>query len=93
LLVLLVEVAKDSAMRLAENIRHQIEAAAINIGQGRVARVTVSIGVAVYNGHPDYQHMIKQADDAMYEAKHQGRNRVTFANTAVDSDAWRHPKI
>jgi diguanylate cyclase len=87
LLVLLVEVDQDSAMRLAENIRHQFETTALNIGQGRVARVTVSIGVAVYSGHPDYQHVIKQADDAMYEAKNQGRNRVIQAPCEIDSAA------
>jgi diguanylate cyclase len=92
LLVLMVEVSKDSAMRLAENIRHQFEVTGLNIGQGRVARVTVSIGVAVYSGHPDHQHLIKQADDAMYEAKNQGRNRVMCAETAADSDAWRPAK-
>lgn len=92
LLVLLVEVSKDSAMRLAENIRHQFEAAALNIGQGRVTKITASIGVAVYSGHPDHQHLIKQADDAMYDAKNQGRNRVICAETAVDSDAWRVAK-
>lgn len=39
-------------------------------------KLTVSIGVAMYNGHPDYQHTLRLADDALYQTKHEGRNRV-----------------
>ncbi|MDD2880313.1 MAG: diguanylate cyclase [Rhodoferax sp.] len=85
LLVLLVEVNKEAALRLAENIRHRFESSAFNIGQGRVTHVTASIGVALYSGHPDHQHLIKQADDAMYEAKNKGRNQVV--NAAFEPDA------
>ena len=87
LLVLLVEVDKDAAMRLAEHIRHRFEATAFNLGLGRVTHVTASIGVAMYSGHPDHQHLIKQADDAMYDAKSQGRNRVVSAAFEPDAGA------
>jgi len=78
ILVMLVEVNAESAMRLAELIRAKIEAAAIAIGQGRTVHVTASIGVALYGGHPDHLYLIKQADEAMYRAKNQGRNRIIF---------------
>ena len=41
--------------------------------------MTVSVGVAVYDGHPDFQHLINRADQAMYEAKQGGRNQVCLA--------------
>ncbi|MOA58881.1 Diguanylate cyclase DosC [compost metagenome] len=44
-------------------------------GDGRVP-VTVSIGVAMHNGHPDYEYTVRQSDQALYAAKNAGRNRV-----------------
>ena len=79
LLVMLVEVDQESAMRVAEQIRSKFEDNAFQLGQGRALNVTASIGVALYDGHPDHQYVLKRADAAMYEAKQSGRNRVVFA--------------
>ena len=79
ILVMLVEVTAESALRLAELIRAKIESTPMAIGQGRTVNVTASMGVALYGGHPDHQYLIKQADEAMYQAKSQGRNRVVVS--------------
>jgi diguanylate cyclase len=79
LLVMLVEVSREAATRLAELIRLKIETTPIAIGHGRMVNVTSSVGVAMYSGHPDHQYLIKQADEALYSAKQQGRNRVVMA--------------
>ena len=79
LLVMLVEVTAESALRLAEVIRQRVEATPMALGHGRKVQVTASIGVALYGGHPDHQYLIKQADEAMYSAKQKGRNQVVFA--------------
>jgi diguanylate cyclase len=39
----------------------------------------VSVGAALHDGHPDFLRMMKAADDALYEAKNTGRNRVVIA--------------
>lgn len=31
--------------------------------------------MAVHDGHPDYERLLKRADEALYQAKHEGRNR------------------
>lgn len=79
LLVMLVEVSPEIALRIAETLRQSFADHHFMIGQGRVARATVSVGVAHYDGHPDHQYLINRADQAMYEAKQQGRNRVCVA--------------
>ena len=44
-----------------------------------VGKVTISVGVAVYDGG-DYQKTIQNADTALYEAKNNGRNQVVMYN-------------
>lgn len=48
--------------------------------EGNVAKVSASIGISIYptNSH-DTETIIKQADAAMYRAKHMGKNRYEFA--------------
>jgi diguanylate cyclase len=77
--VMLVEVDAEVAQRIAENIRKQFEATEFLIGQGRSLHATISIGLAMHDGHPDHQYLIRRADQAMYEAKSSGRNRVCIA--------------
>ncbi|MDP2056552.1 MAG: diguanylate cyclase, partial [Thiobacillus sp.] len=44
---------------------------------GQLVRVSPSIGVAFYPAHGrDYKQLIRYADEAMYDAKKQGGNRV-----------------
>lgn len=73
------EVDAPHAMLLADKIRARIEQAVITISEEESLHVTVSIGVAMHTGHPDYRHLINQADAALYEAKRAGRNRVVMA--------------
>lgn len=75
-LMILVDINHANALKVAEKLRRQVEAEPLNLTEGRRHPVTVSIGVATYNGHPDYQHLLRQADQAMYQAKQGGRNRV-----------------
>ena len=75
ILIVLVEVDKERALRVAETIREKFEAEQMLVSEDKTANITVSIGVATYNGHPDYETMIKDADGALYHAKEEGRNR------------------
>jgi diguanylate cyclase len=79
LLVMLVEVTPAVAQRIAQDLCDRFAANDFLVGQGRKLHVTVSVGVAVYDGHPDFQHLINRADQAMYDAKQGGRNRVCVA--------------
>lgn len=75
MLIVLVEVGKDQAMRVADTLREKLAAEQMRVGNGKTVHITASIGIATYNGHPDYETMIKDADGALYQAKEGGRNR------------------
>ena len=63
---------------LAERIRQAVEESSITYA-GRALRCTVSVGVVVWCGEGDGESpeaLIARSDDALYAAKHGGRNRV-----------------
>jgi diguanylate cyclase (GGDEF)-like protein len=70
--VLLRDCALDDAVERAEEIRRQIA--------GRtfpgVGMVTVSVGAAQLTGADDATSLLGRADEALYEAKRAGRNKV-----------------
>ena len=77
-----VVVARDTSLRnaeiLAQRIRRQVEALRFDVG-GSTGAVTVSIGVTAAqprSGAPDTDALLIAVDDALYEAKEAGRNRV-----------------
>lgn len=78
-LLVLVDVNTEKVMKAAEKLRSHIAAERFRLPQGEMLNVTVSIGVAVHDGHPDYEHLLRRADQALYEAKRNGRNRCVLA--------------
>lgn len=79
IMVVLVEIDKEQALQVAEIIREKFAAEQMRVNEIQRAVVTVSIGVASYDGHPDFETMIKDADSALYEAKAAGRNRCVVS--------------
>ncbi len=56
---------------------------------GDVAYVTASVGIAVYtNDIVDSDELLKQADQAMYEAKKNGKNTYAFFTPAMQKTAF-----
>ncbi|PWK93034.1 putative bifunctional diguanylate cyclase/phosphodiesterase [Fulvimonas soli] len=67
-------VKTDDALRVAEKIVQVMEAP-LAIGGGTQLQVTASIGISFYpDDAPDADTLLKHADEAMYAAKHLGRN-------------------
>lgn len=63
---------KEAAL-VAERLRFQVQEAALFAKE----QITCSIGVASWRGATDsINHLLKRVDDALYEAKRTGRNRV-----------------
>ena len=63
------------AEKQAEKIRQAIEKET-----GKICPVTISIGVTGYHSG-DYNASVRMADEALYEAKESGRNRVKIYNS------------
>ena len=68
-----------NALDLAERIRAKISNAEI-IHDGQKIKVTVSCGLSeIEDNHKDYLDLIAMADQFLYRAKKQGRNRTCFS--------------
>lgn len=71
-LILQVQTAFEDTISLAERIRHEIEKSSFT----DIGRITVSLGVAQYQDQENTESLVKKADDAMYQAKKEGKNTV-----------------
>ncbi|EGP44857.1 diguanylate cyclase [Achromobacter insuavis] len=78
-LVVLVDTARDAALLVAEKLGAEIRRHAFTIPEVGTLRITASIGVAAFDGHPDYAYLIDRADKALYQAKQLGRDRSVAA--------------
>jgi diguanylate cyclase (GGDEF)-like protein len=67
---------KESAAAVAERIRDRIESYRPTDPALAGLRVTISIGLAVWSGGTTSQELISRADQALYVAKREGKNRV-----------------
>lgn len=79
-MVIAPETSEDKAKILADRIRKRVEEREFELGETQpLGRLTVCVGVA---GFPETttsaQELIEGADEAMYKAKAEGRNRVVL---------------
>jgi diguanylate cyclase (GGDEF)-like protein len=64
-------------LTLAERLRHRIGGSTIPLTTDQNISLTVSIGLAAYPEDADsVQSLVSAADQALYVAKSEGRNRV-----------------
>lgn len=66
-LILLNDFEHDGTLVFAERIKVYI---------AMVTSITISMGIAWYQGDSSFDAVVKRADEALYAAKHNGRNRV-----------------
>ena len=85
-LVVLPDTTVGEATAVAERLRAAVAAEPFVSG-GRAMHVTVSIGVAMLSTVEAAVPLVVRADQAMYEAKGRGRNRVVLLGRDMDSPA------
>jgi diguanylate cyclase (GGDEF)-like protein len=93
--IIMPETELEGALRVAERLREAVLKLRIAHGAaGAAPWVTLSVGVATYvpgsDVGPDW--LLGQADQALYAAKHLGRNRVISADTMLADFARLHAR-
>jgi diguanylate cyclase (GGDEF)-like protein len=80
LAVLLPRCSAQVAVRRAEEVLHAVRAAPLVLADGRLVRMSVSLGVAHAPSHANgLEALYAAADAALYTAKRNGRDRVAVA--------------
>lgn len=74
-MLLLPRVTSEAAQHIAEALRQMVAQAELLQGES----LTVSIGVASLSAGQDLKAWVRSADQALYQAKRTGRNRVVVA--------------
>jgi diguanylate cyclase (GGDEF)-like protein len=74
--VIVPEADLRGARALAGRLRTALEETEVVLPDGKAIRVTASFGVAVKDDLPRAEELVAKADEALYEAKRNGKNRV-----------------
>lgn len=87
--IILPGISSEGAMTAAERIRKAIEEKELDT----IGHITASIGVATFFEHSDnIEEVMELTDQAMYESKRNGRNRVTLAQN-VSETSWQEVAV
>jgi len=73
--LIILDCDRDKSLHIARRIRKEIEALHVEIEGGVMIDVTCSIGVTTGRGK-EMEQLLMRADEAMYMAKEEGRNKV-----------------
>jgi len=77
-LILLRNTEQSGAKLLAERIRSSVEEVNLNHGGGDI-KITVSAGLTAFKENEDIPSLFNRCDQALLQAKQQGRNRINIA--------------
>ena len=78
-IIILPQADSSAAMVVAERIRNIIQNAEMKDSAGNVFAITVSLGLSIWEQGEDAYSLISRADEALYNAKENGRNRVEIS--------------
>ena len=88
IILILPDTQTEKARAIAERIRERIEAKHFRTTAGRRLQITASLGVAaLHPGVRTTSAFIQNADQALYQAKNAGRNRVCVWQPSPDSES------
>jgi diguanylate cyclase (GGDEF)-like protein len=77
----------DQALEAAERLRRSVEQTPLAIPQGPTLNLTISIGVASTQPADTVETLFSRADEALYQAKRNGRNRVIASQPPTEDES------
>lgn len=81
-LILLAEMKVAFVKPIVEKLMNTVRTHKFNIGRDKPLNLTVSVGIAAHQQHPDYNRVINNADKALYQAKETGRDKYVIYEEA-----------
>lgn len=77
--VLLMDTTTESAISVGEKLRHMVANHSFTISDGVVTHCTASFGISSLMAEDQsFDDLLLRADEALYQAKNSGRNRVVL---------------
>jgi len=73
--LIMPDTSHAGGVELAERLRTIVENNPLHLDDNLV-NMTVSVGISAYGSHTEPKQMILEADNNLYECKHEGKNRV-----------------
>jgi diguanylate cyclase (GGDEF)-like protein len=80
-----------TAQEIAERVRQRVAASPVKTRSAEVS-ITLSLGLAMLKPDDDVDSLVKRADEALYDAKHKGRNRVVYLSAELSSADGGKPR-
>jgi diguanylate cyclase (GGDEF)-like protein len=80
-LILLPETETENALKTAEKLRQRVADYTLEV-QGAAIRATLSAGISTYRHNEEIDICIARADEALYQAKKNGRNQAIVYDTS-----------
>ena len=91
--IILPNIHIKGALKIAQKIRERIKDLDIHIKNNvdKLIKFTVSIGITecYCDDDKDVDTIVRRADEAMYEAKHNGRDRIVIYEKAMQKDTMK----
>jgi len=86
--IILPETTSDNARFVADRIKAEMEKESLVIREQKIAKITLSMGVAEYQRDEKKEEFVHRADVTMYEAKKKGGNSIAVSPklAAVSND-------
>jgi len=93
-IILLPNTGKNGAKVIAEELRQAVQDTAYDASTYKIL-ITISLGVACICDvkSPNLDKLIKHADDALYHAKHNGRNQVCYMQTQISEQNKKQANV